>query len=106
MTRVIRHAYSPGLPVIYGVAVESGTVNCTGVTWEVASRIPPAGGWVCLAARAVDVVGNVGVSPPHRVCVDPDGNGGADPCTNPGPAPSCTDGCTPQSGFTHSFIRQ
>jgi len=43
-------------------------------------------GWTCLAVRAVDVVGNVGVSAPLRVCIDYDASGGD--CT--GPMPDCT----------------
>jgi hypothetical protein len=55
-------------------------------------------GFVCFAARAVDKVGNVGISPPIRVCVDTDLTDNVQPnCAKmsiPDP-PSCTDGCTP-----------
>jgi hypothetical protein len=60
------------------------TGACTGEYWELPGIQKP--GWVCLAASAVDTVGNVGVSEPVRLCY------GQDECT--GPMPSCTDGCT------------
>jgi len=106
MSVVIRHptgAQQPFEPVIYAVEPDPNSLSliCTGKQWEIASAITMAEGatklgWVCIAARAVDNVGNPGISPPLRVCLD-DG-------TNPHrckdvPPPACTDNCTPPPHF-------
>lgn len=66
---------------------------CTGQPWNYTD---PAAvdGWVCMAVRAEDKLGNVGISPPLRVCLD-DPNRAGHPDCDPAKAPSCTDGCTP-----------
>jgi hypothetical protein len=78
-------------PAIYAYS-PTPNVDCTGQSWTYDTFISAANtdGWVCLGASAKDRVGNVGVSPPLRLCV----TGKA--CSNSSIAPpSCTDGCTP-----------
>ncbi len=81
-----------------------------------------ADGWACVAAVAPDQLGNLGLSPPLRVCIDHDGDGtdgldgagaslAAQGCgDNAGETafgeiadevdrPSCTDGCVPPDSF-------
>lgn len=80
------------LPVIYGVGVSSGD-ECTGVSWEFTGKLSKDG-WVCFASRAVDNVGNVGISRPLRLCVDNPSVAGEPACKTTSLAPpTCTDGC-------------
>jgi hypothetical protein len=97
MTRIIPHTMEGKPPVIY--ALLDGTMTgCTGTFWEIGAVAQE--GWVCLAGRAVDHAGNVGISPPLRLCYD-------DPATSSSPdcaageatPPTCTDGCTPPPGY-------
>lgn len=72
MVHVISHTVG-GEPVIYGNAPAAGkAIECTGRYWEIKPLIsrPVRDGWVCMAAMAIDKVGNRGVSPPLRVCYD------------------------------------
>lgn len=92
LTRVIDHSLSGDEPAIYGVGDLTG-VECTGAHWEI-SAVVQREGWVCLAAEARDKAGNLGVSPPFRVCID-DRQGEAPDCSLAS-MPSCTDGCLSQ----------
>jgi hypothetical protein len=83
-------------PYVYVVGTPNmQDASCTGIDLNFLRTGQPEG-WVCVAARAVDNAGNVGISPPLRLCAD-------DPTTPEHPAcavsstvpPSCTDGCTP-----------
>ncbi len=111
MSVVIRHpvASTPFEPVIYAVEPDASlqSIICTGKKWDVASAISEAEGtgklgWVCIAARALDTVGNPGISPPLRVCLD-DGSK-PDRCKDIAP-PSCTDNCTPPPHFAGGLVR-
>ncbi|HEY0466577.1 MAG TPA: hypothetical protein VGC79_20355, partial [Polyangiaceae bacterium] len=106
MSVVIRHPVSaqPFEPVIYAIEPDASasSIICTGKKWDVASAISMAEGagklgWICLAARAVDNVGNPGISPPLRICLDDGTN--PDRCKDI-PPPSCTDSCTPPPHFS------
>jgi hypothetical protein len=84
-------------PGVYALSpTNSDTGECEGKTWQLMGVYGE--GWLCLAARAEDSIGNVGVSPPLRVCLS-DGVG-TPPCD---PAhdtpPKCTDGCTIKEPF-------
>jgi hypothetical protein len=99
LTRVISHRISGNkVPVVYGVNVGASTeVACTGGGWELTPFANE--GWICLAARASDNVGNVGISPPLRVCLDDPNKDGSLPACQGDPPPmplglTCTDGCT------------
>jgi hypothetical protein len=113
MSVVIRHPVynaAPFEPVVYAIdpAPTSSAQLCTGNEWDIATAIStrdgmPKLGWVCMAARALDNVGNPGVSAPLRICLkssDSDPN----PCANT-PPPSCTDGCTPPPHFVARVVR-
>ncbi|HKO52563.1 MAG TPA: hypothetical protein VJV79_32875 [Polyangiaceae bacterium] len=102
MSVVIRHPVVtlPFEPVIYAVE-PNNNIACTGQKWDVSTAITMAGGekklgWVCIAARAVDNVGNAGISPPLRICLGDETN--LDPCKDIAP-PSCTNSCTPPPHF-------
>jgi len=110
MSVVIRHkvAAVPFEPVIYAIEPDpsSSSIVCTGKKWDVASAISAAEGagklgWVCIAARALDNVGNPGISPPLRVCLDDGTN--PDRCKDM-PPPSCTDNCTPPPHFAGGLV--
>lgn len=88
MTRVIRWDVDEKIPTIFAIGNAKGAA-CTGTDWEIGQFVEP--GWFCVAARAEDNVGNVGISRPLRLCYD-DGDGGTE-CS--GAPPSCTDGCRP-----------
>jgi hypothetical protein len=53
-----------------------------------------ADGWICLAARVADKLGNVGLSRPLRICYDDDQVEGVPACATGAPPPSCTTNCT------------
>lgn len=92
MWQVIQDEYN-NIPLIYGVGV-TPDIECTGVVWELAGKLD-ADGWVCLATRAVDNAGNVGVSRPIHICLDSPFREGTPACANSSmDPPSCTDGCT------------
>jgi len=94
MWQVIEHDGDVKEPAVYARSVTTGG-ECTGIDWEFGPKLN-ADGWACFAARAVDSVGNIGVSRPLRICVDDPERPGTPPCANSsGPIPSCTDGCTP-----------
>jgi hypothetical protein len=88
-------------PIVFGIGPLT-SVDCTGTFWELAGLAPGRQGWMCLAARALDSVGNVGVSPPLRICYDNPNVAGAPDCTTP--APSCTDGCSAPA-FTSRIVK-
>jgi hypothetical protein len=92
MTRVITQPLDGAPPAIYSFTpTNSDKGPCEGLTWELLPTIVTEG-WHCLAARALDNIGNVGVSPPIRVCFD-DGVGPT-PChPSTDTLPTCTDGC-------------
>lgn len=91
MTRVIAHTITGGQePAIYAMNVEEDSLQCTGGQWELTPLIEE--GWACVAVRALDYVGNVGVSKPLRICFD-DPTTDNEPCADP-PEATCTDGCT------------
>ncbi|HEX6274447.1 MAG TPA: hypothetical protein VFZ53_15500 [Polyangiaceae bacterium] len=89
LTRVLPWDFDSTIPVLYAIPPLTG-VACTGHDWDIGATDGIEEGWVCMAARVVDNVGNVGVSAPLRVCYD-DGQGPAANCSEP--PPSCTDGC-------------
>jgi len=93
MWQVIQDEYN-NLPVIFGVSVTPDD-ECTGVVWELAGVLHKDG-WVCAAVRAEDVVGNVGISRPLRVCLDDPARAGSPACATSSTAPpTCTKQCTP-----------
>ncbi len=108
MSVVIHHAVGIKEPVIYAKdPLDSSQQVCTGTEWEVSAAISKVNegntylGWVCLATRAVDTVGNVGISRPLRICLDD----GTNPqrCDGVSP-PSCTDNCTPPPAFPNMIV--
>ncbi len=93
-------------PMVYVVGTPVSTdSSCTGIDWSFLSANQPDG-WVCLAARVVDNAGNVGISPPIRVCVDNPNTPAVVPdcATMSTQPPTCTDGCTaPARGGGYLF---
>jgi hypothetical protein len=89
-------------PIIYAASPTENSLECTGVSWEFGTKVSQDG-WVCFATRAVDNVGNVGISRPLRLCLDDPDRAGTPACAEPGSIPpSCTDSCTPparEGGF-------
>ncbi len=81
------HVYVVGTP-------NPNDASCSGIDLAFLTTDQPDG-WVCAAARVVDNAGNVGISPPLRLCVDK--NDGSPPACRVSSTvpPSCTDGCTP-----------
>ncbi len=59
-------------PVIYGIP-PFGEYSCLGNAFD-SSATNISDGWACLALRATDGLGNVGISAPLRVCFDHDGD--------------------------------
>lgn len=90
MYRVIKHFINPTTEeVIFAVGKTSAGPDCRGGFWNVLNANDNVGGWVCLAVRAEDNVGNIGVSPPLRACLNDEG------CVDLAEPPSCSDGCQP-----------
>jgi hypothetical protein len=99
--RVIETEF-PSAPAIYGIPPLT-PLACMGNAFDSAAT-NVSDGWACLAVRAEDNLGNVGISPPIRVCFDVDDDG-AEGCqgwgtvTTPPAAYTCTDACTPPQSF-------
>lgn len=121
MYAVVQHDVSTGgdEPIVYAYAPATSGFECTGKKLDLHNyTADPAqnfsvslskDGWVCMAVRAEDNLGNVGVSPPLRVCLDDPavtwpGNGQPD-CMKPdAEPPSCLDGCSaPPSMPAHIY---
>jgi hypothetical protein len=98
LSRIIRWDAEDEVPVIFANGNLDPGPSCIGTDWETA---PYGEGWACLAARAVDNAGNVGISPPLRVCID-DGVAPHPDCT--GTPPDCTDSCTLPDEFTSRIL--
>lgn len=86
MTRVVPGRADGRPPAVYALDPTNQALGaCTGDYWELSQIANP--GWICVAARAEDKVGNVGVSEPLRLCY------GGNPCPEQN-KPTCTDGCS------------
>ncbi|HEX7478752.1 MAG TPA: hypothetical protein VF331_13175 [Polyangiales bacterium] len=94
MWRVVPGRLTNRPPAVYAFGPNSN--ECDGTTWNVASFVGT--GWRCLAARAEDNIGNIGVSRPIRVCF----NDSAD-CAGM-PLPTCTDGCSLPPDFLRDEV--
>ncbi|MBU1219739.1 hypothetical protein KKF34_08240 [Myxococcota bacterium] len=93
MTIAIWYTFEKDEPAIYTLPpVDSGSsLMCSGIQFDAwANNIQE--GWACIAVKAIDNAGNVGVSAPMRVCIDYDPDDGALPadCQNLASAPNCT----------------
>jgi hypothetical protein len=77
-------------PAVYAFAPSNdpNAGECNGRSWELGDSRVKAG-WLCLAARVEDTIGNVGISAPLRVCFDDGNHLGCDMSH----IPTCTDGC-------------
>jgi hypothetical protein len=92
MTRVVAGEGEDHPPAVYALNPTNGTTGeCEGGFWELYNDLSNYEGWVCLAARAEDTIGNIGVSAPLRVCLDNIDTPGT-PCA--GSKPTCLGGCT------------
>jgi hypothetical protein len=120
LSRVIRYVGVGGEAAIYGISPDAGGLECTGRYWELGAVVDrdPREGWLCVAARASDTVGNVGVSAPLIVCYDDDNTTYVPDCVDQlrdptlhtafdpatvSPPIVCTDGCLPVK-FPFRFI--
>jgi hypothetical protein len=88
---------SASASVIYAPAVgPTSGFQCTGSQVDISNIAPD--GWVCVAAVAMDDVGNIGIARPLRLCLDSENTPGTPACaissTTP---PTCTDGCAQPS---------
>jgi hypothetical protein len=116
MTRVIQHSVfttSTPEPVIYAYAPISNPAapDCTGMYLEIAGKLTgttPATreGWHCAAVKAVDNVGNIGLSKPLRICYDDPKTAYKPDCTTPPALSTCTDGCTAPTNNIARFIQR
>lgn len=109
MSVVIHHGVGYDEPVIYAIDPNNNidSATCVGQEWDVPTAITANGGtpqlgWACVVARAVDKVGNVGVSAPLRVCLD---DGTQTHRCDTLPLPSCTDNCTAPPHFPNITVR-
>jgi hypothetical protein len=95
MRRVVFGRSADHPPAVYGYRPANACMaEFAGESWELLGVVPQEG-WICLAARAVDVKGNIGVSAPLRICWDDPAKPGEPACkTDKSNPPSCTDGCT------------
>jgi hypothetical protein len=93
MFRVIPSALEDKPPAIYAfMPTNGGTGECEGTSWNVLVIVKQEG-WRCLAARAEDTIGNVGVSAPLHVCFTNDLKN-PNPVCNTVPPEWCTKSCT------------
>lgn len=90
---LIWYTFDKAEPAIYGLPPfnASSPLYCSGIQFDArANNI--AEGWACIAVKAIDNVGNVGVSAPLRVCIDYNPYDGITPpdCMNLSNPPNCT----------------
>jgi hypothetical protein len=105
LQRVIKHDWLATSPAVFAKPELVG-LECTGQQWEITSFVDEDG-WICMAARAEDLVGNVGISRPLRLCYDSPDIAGSPACaTMSTTPPTCTDGCTPPLRWGPAFVRQ
>jgi hypothetical protein len=96
MLRVIPGRTEDKPPAVYAhTPSNSQTGACNGSDWNIKGNTRGRDGWICVAARASDNIGNVGVSEPLRLCFD---DGVAPPPDCSGPPPSCAKNCTIGAG--------
>jgi hypothetical protein len=96
LTRVIRAPIQGVEPAIYAVSPTKAKSDgeCTGK--QIALQTTSKDGWICMAARATDKIGNIGISAPIRLCDD-------EPMINPmGDPPACWSLCNHGKGGTPS----
>jgi hypothetical protein len=105
LRRVIAHGKEGRPPVIYVDGKRESGYACTGEEWEFASNAGVEEGWLCFAARAVDNVGNIGISPPLRLCYDDPQTAFTPSCINGADPPTCADDCSPPPRFDNLIIR-
>jgi len=89
MTVIISSTSNPDEPAIYSLppVIPGDNLYCTGQQFDaLANNIPE--GWICVAVRVVDGVGNVGISPPLHLCIDYTLDG--DPLCESSTVPDCT----------------
>lgn len=105
LTIVAHHDGIPSEPIVYSLPPPS-TKECTGGRWELPSSLPGVEGWVCVAARANDNVGNRGVSIPIAVCLDNSNVAGTPACASDldNPPPCMKDNCTAPKALPESGI--
>jgi hypothetical protein len=104
MTIVVEHdsKVQENEPIIYGLG-NLPPAECTGTTWDL-GNVVDQDGWICLAARATDNLGNTGLSRPLRICFDDPTVAGSPPCaTDNSSPPSCTDNCSVTDRFPATF---
>lgn len=91
MFRVVPGRVQGRPPGVYAIRPSNSASSgeCTGEYWELLGIANP--GWICIAGRAEDTIGNIGVSEPLRLCYGDNGN--MTPDCSAAPMPSCTDGC-------------
>lgn len=93
MTVAIFYGIDHTQPAIYSlppiVPPDPVGVKCTGLQFDsLANNISE--GWACVAVRAEDYLGNIGISPPLAVCVDYELDGNPSVCSQaPDPASFC-----------------
>jgi hypothetical protein len=99
MTRFIPGNLTSNPPAIYAIGPDMAA--CAGNAWTNLGQSMGVG-WACIAARAEDTIGNVGVSPAIRVCFSPV----PDIATNcPMDAvPTCMDSCTEPPGIRQDLM--
>ncbi|HVW26337.1 MAG TPA: hypothetical protein VHC69_13300 [Polyangiaceae bacterium] len=101
-TRIIQHAQAGAgnpEPVVYQLEDD----DCRVSQLDLLSVNGVSNGWLCLAVRAKDNTGNIGVSRPIRVCLD-DPRQPEPSCANSSETPpSCTRGCAPPPRFAFSL---
>lgn len=103
ISRVVQHVMSGVEPVVYGIGPLDG-LECAGRRWEI-STVLPGEGWICVAVRGLDNVGNVGISRPLRLCYDDPNTSDVPDCVSSTDPPSCTDGCEPPPRFPGGLLR-
>lgn len=95
MFRVVSSTIQGRPPAVFAFTPSNNPSSgaCTGGDWNIQGNTRDREGWLCVAARAVDNIGNVGISAPLRVCFDDSNHANGDPDCSVAP-PTCTDGCT------------
>ena len=94
MFRVVPGRVQGKPPAVYGYRPSNDPAvgECHGESWELLSIVDD--GWVCMAARVEDTIGNIGVSPPIHICFDDNKPENGTPACDPSQRPNCTESCS------------
>ncbi len=92
------YTVDPSEPAIYALQPvdSSSEIFCAGQQFDARANALPEG-WTCVAVRATDKLGNIGISPPLPICIDYTLDGSPSECSQPPDPDICLGTQDPQT---------